>query len=76
MPRIQPFRAIRPTPQHAESVASVPYDVVNRDEAAQLAEGNPQRIRNLERYVIDAQAFATSVMTALENGRYESWIDL
>ena len=40
MPRIQPFRAIRPTQESAQAVASVPYDVVSRSEAASLAEGN------------------------------------
>ncbi len=41
MPRIQPLYALRPVPELAAKVASVPYDVVNRDEAAALAEGNP-----------------------------------
>jgi len=39
--RIHPFRAIRPAPELAERVASVPYDVVSRSEAAELAQGNP-----------------------------------
>ncbi|MFN9034939.1 MAG: DUF1015 family protein, partial [Planctomyces sp.] len=41
MPRIKPFNALRPLPDKAALVASVPYDVVNRDEAAALAAGNP-----------------------------------
>jgi len=56
MPRIQPFRAIRPTPQQAESVASVPYDVVNREEAAQLADGNPNSFLHVIRPDIDLPA--------------------
>lgn len=35
---IRPFRALRPRPDRAQSVASVPYDVVNTDEARALAE--------------------------------------
>ncbi len=38
---IRPFRAVRPNEKVAHLVASVPYDVVNREEAAELAKGNP-----------------------------------
>jgi uncharacterized protein (DUF1015 family) len=38
---IRPFRALRPQPDRAQQVASVPYDVVNTDEARALAGGNP-----------------------------------
>ena len=41
MAHIVPFRALRPTPEAANQVASVPYDVVNRKEAAELAFDNP-----------------------------------
>jgi len=41
MPKIKPFRALRPTVELASHVASVPYDTVNREEAALLAEKNP-----------------------------------
>jgi len=37
---IRPFKAIRPNKEVANLVASVPYDVVNREEAANLAKGN------------------------------------
>ncbi len=39
--RLSPLRFWRPDPIHAAAVASVPYDVVDRDEAAELAAGNP-----------------------------------
>ena len=38
---IRPFRAIRPTPDKAEKVAALPYDVVNSREAAEIAKDNP-----------------------------------
>lgn len=41
MLRTQPFRAVRPRPDCADQVASVPYDVVSTQEARALAEGNP-----------------------------------
>ena len=53
MPRIQPFQAIRPTADNAATVASVPYDVVNRKEAAELADGNPHSFLHVVRPDID-----------------------
>jgi uncharacterized protein (DUF1015 family) len=50
---IRPFRALRPRPDRAESVASVPYDVVNTDEACALAEGNPLSFLHVSRPEID-----------------------
>ena len=37
---IRPFKALRPQKDVAQKVASVPYDVVNREEAKQLVDGN------------------------------------
>jgi len=53
MPRIKPFKALRPVKSLAAKVASVPYDVVNRDEAAALAEGNPLSFLHVVRPDID-----------------------
>mgnify|MGYP002629863519 CR=1 FL=1 len=53
MPHIKPFQAIRPTQQAAADVASVPYDVVNRDEAAALAAGNSSSFLHVVRPDID-----------------------
>lgn len=36
----RPFRAIRPCPEHAQSVASRPYDVLDSEEARKEAAGN------------------------------------
>ncbi len=38
---VKPFRALRPNPAQAAAVASVPYDVVNTEEARALAGDNP-----------------------------------
>ena len=51
--RLNPFRAIRPRPDLAAQVASVPYDVVNRAEAAELARGNPHSFLHVGRSDID-----------------------
>ncbi len=50
---IRPFNALRPTKEKAHLVASVPYDVVNREEAAQHAEGNPLSYLHITRSEID-----------------------
>jgi uncharacterized protein (DUF1015 family) len=54
--RLSPFRAVRPAPELAERVAAVPYDVVNRAEAAALAEGNPYSFLHIGRSDIDLPA--------------------
>ena len=41
MVELRPFRALRPTPEAAARVASVPYDVVDTQEVRALIEGNP-----------------------------------
>jgi uncharacterized protein (DUF1015 family) len=51
--RLNPFRALRPVPELAARVAAVPYDVVNRAEAAELARGNPHSFLHVGRSDID-----------------------
>jgi uncharacterized protein (DUF1015 family) len=51
--RLHPFRALRPPPELAARVAAVPYDVVSREEAAALAEGNPDSFLHIGRSDID-----------------------
>lgn len=50
---IHPFKAWRPSPQHAEEIACVPYDVISTDEARKLAEGNPDSFLHVIRPEID-----------------------
>jgi len=51
--RIQPFKAWGAPPKFAAAVASVPYDVVDTDEAAALAVGNPRSFLHVTRAEID-----------------------
>ena len=53
MATIRPFRALRPQANRAQLVASVPYDVVNTDEARALADGNPLSFLHVSRPEID-----------------------
>jgi uncharacterized protein (DUF1015 family) len=51
--RLNLFRAIRPEPALASRVASPPYDVVSRSEAAALARDNPLSFLHVGRAEID-----------------------
>src|SRR6266536_607462 len=53
MATVQPFRALRPSPEKAAAVSAVPYDVVSTSEARQLAEGNPLSFLHVSRAEID-----------------------
>ena len=53
MALIYPFAALRPEPDVASAVASVPYDVVSTDEARALAAGNPLSFLHVSRPEID-----------------------
>lgn len=50
---IRPFKALRPQKQSAHLVASVPYDVINTEEAKELAKGNPLSYLHITRSEID-----------------------
>ena len=56
MAALYPFRALRPVPDAAARVASVPYDVVSTDEARALAHGNPLSFLRVTRAEIDLPA--------------------
>lgn len=49
----QAFRALRPTPEKAERVAALPYDVVSREEARVLGEANPESFLHVDRAEMD-----------------------
>jgi uncharacterized protein (DUF1015 family) len=50
---IRPFRALRPPRDRAKMVSSVPYDVVNTEEAHALAQGNSLSFLHVSRPEID-----------------------
>jgi uncharacterized protein (DUF1015 family) len=56
MALLHPFRALRPTPERAGAVSSVPYDVVSTDEARQLAADDPLSFLHVTRSEIDLPA--------------------
>ena len=50
---IRPFKGLRPTQKYAEKVASHPYDVINSDEAREIAKGNPYSFLHVNKPEID-----------------------
>lgn len=50
---IRPFKALRPTKENVHLVASVPYDVINKEEAKELAAGNSLSFLHITRSEID-----------------------
>lgn len=50
---LHPFNALRPPPERAKQVSSVPYDVVNTEEARNLAADNPLSFLHVSRPEID-----------------------
>ena len=54
--RIRAFQGLRPQPDLAAQVASLPYDVVNTEEARALADGNPLSFLHVVRAEIDLPA--------------------
>ncbi len=50
---VKPFKGLRPNPTVADKVAALPYDVMNREEAKKMAEGNPYSFLHISRSEID-----------------------
>jgi uncharacterized protein (DUF1015 family) len=53
MAKLLPFRGIRPIQALAEKVAAPPYDVLNSDEAREMAAGNPYTFLHVNKPEID-----------------------
>jgi len=76
MATIKSFKALRPKPEIAEKVSSVPYDVVNREEAKKLAEGNPISFLHVIRPEIDLPADIDPYDDAVYNKARENFLKL
>lgn len=50
---VKPFKGLRPRKDLAEKVTSLPYDVMNRQEASEIAKGNPYSFLHICRSEID-----------------------
>lgn len=56
MVNIKPFKAIRPTSELADKIATLPYDVINSAEASELAQDNPYTYLHIDKSEIDLPA--------------------
>jgi len=65
MASIHPFRALRPEPEAAPAVSSVPYDVVSTEEARRLVAGNPVSFLHVTRSEIDLPSDADPYSAAV-----------
>ena len=52
---VRPFCGVRPNKEYASKVISLPYDVMNRREAKEMAEGNPYSFLHISRSEIDLE---------------------
>lgn len=50
---LKPFKAVRPTPEYAEKVGALPYDVMNSDEAREMVKDNPYSFLHVDKAEID-----------------------
>ena len=50
---IKPFRAVRPAKNYVDMVAELPYDVMNREEAKKMGEGNKYSFIHIDRAEVD-----------------------
>ncbi len=62
---VRPFRGIRPDAKIVEQVASLPYDVMNRAEAKEMAKGNPNSFLHICRSEIDLPDSVSQYETAV-----------
>ena len=53
MVRVKPFKGIRPQAELAEKVSALPYDVMNRSEAKEMAQDNEYSFLHISRAEID-----------------------
>jgi len=65
--RIRAFQGLRPAPELAPQVASLPYDVVNTEEARELAAGNPISFLHVVRAEIDLPSGTNPYSDAVYN---------
>ena len=66
---IKPFKGLRPKAEFAEKVASHPYDVINSDEAREIAKGNPYSFLHVNKPEIDLPVGTDLYSDAV----YKSW---
>ena len=76
MSLLHPFRALRPRVAEVSGVASVPYDVVNTDEARAMAGDNPLSFLRVSRAELELPAGTDPYSDAVYNRAVENFAKL
>ena len=69
MSLIKPFRALRPRPELARQVSSVPYDVCSREELQALVQNNPYSFLRVTRAEAAVRIVRSSTRTYFDTLR-------
>lgn len=76
MALVYPFAAVMPAPGRAADVATLPYDVMNRSEAAAMAAGKPDSFLRVTRSEIDLPEDVSPYADAVYAKAKENWLAL
>ncbi len=76
MVKIQAFTAFRPTEKYAKTFISVPYDVLNRDEAAEIVSSQPENFLKVTRSEVDFPSDYNPYAAEVYEKARESWLKL
>ena len=60
---LRPFKAWRPTPEHVQEIISVPYDVIETDEARKKSLGNDFSFLRVVRPEINLPEITSALIT-------------
>ncbi len=73
---VKPFAAVRPKAEKAEEVSALPYDVMNRKEAAEMAQGKPDSFLRVSRSEIDLDEEVSSYDPKVYQKARENLMDM
>ena len=73
MANVKPFRGLRPPKEIAEELACLPYDVMNSQEAAELAEGKEKSLLRITRAEIECPGVTDIHSDAVYNKALENF---
>ena len=82
MATIKPFKGLRPPKEIAGTLACLPYDVMNSEEAAKMAKGKPESLLHITKAEIDCPAGTdvhsdevyTKSVDNLNNFKTQGWL--
>ncbi len=73
---VKPFAAVRPKPEKVKEVSALPYDVMNREEAAEMAKDKPDSFLHVSRSEIDLEDHISSYDPKVYQKARENLMDM